>query len=96
MIEEHERQQMIDKVNKLEQRANKINDSAIKIQGAIKGHKARETVRQQQAKQLSSQIEPQSNLAMRPKEVRPKPTSYIHIDTQTPAQREASIRALLR
>jgi hypothetical protein len=35
---------------------------------------------------------------MRPKEVRPKPTPYIppHAETQTPAQREATIRALLR
>ena len=35
---------------------------------------------------------------MKPKEVRPKPTPYIppHIETQTPAQREESIRALLR
>ncbi len=71
--------------------------SPTKIQGAIKGYKARKAVRQKQAKQLSSQIEPQSNLAMRPKEVRSKPTPYIppHVETQTPAQREASIRALL-
>ncbi len=56
------------------------------------------TVKRQQARQLISQIEPQSNTAMRTNENRPKPTPYIppHGELQTPAQREASISALLR
>ncbi len=47
-------------------------------------------------KQLISQREPQSNTAMRPKEVRPKPIPYIspHIEIKT--QRDTKIRALLK
>ncbi len=97
IIEEYDRQQMIDKINKVEQRANQMNNAATTLQGAFKGYKARKTVKQKQTKQFLSQMEHQSDITMRPKEVRPKPTPYIppHVETQTPAQRDSSIRALL-
>jgi hypothetical protein len=40
IIEEYDRQQLINKVNEIEQRANKMNDAAIKIQSAARNRKA--------------------------------------------------------
>ena len=40
IIEEYDRQQLINKVNEIEQRANKMSDAAIKIQSAARNRKA--------------------------------------------------------
>jgi hypothetical protein len=40
IIEEYDRQQMIDKINKVEQRANQMSDAAIKILTAARNRKA--------------------------------------------------------
>jgi len=50
IIEEHNLQQIIKKVDDVEQKANQMNNAAVTIQGAIKGHKARKALRDQQPK----------------------------------------------
>ena len=98
--------------NQIRKQQEPFINAASTIQRAVKGNKARKamkqenlsldvekTIRQQKAKQLLSQIQARSDIVMRPKEVKPKPPRYIppHIEeTQTQAQYEASIRAVLR
>jgi hypothetical protein len=101
-----------DMQNQIRKQQEPFINAASTIQRAVKGNKARKamkqenlsldvekTIRQQKAKQLLSQIQARSDIVMRPKEVKPKPPRYIppHIEeTQTQAQYEASIRAVLR
>jgi hypothetical protein len=53
IIEEYDRQQLINKVNKVEQRANKMTDAATKIGKVIKGHLSRKDTRNKILKQAS-------------------------------------------
>jgi hypothetical protein len=39
-MEDYDRQKMIDKINKVEQRANQMSDAAIKIQSVTRNRKA--------------------------------------------------------
>ena len=98
-----------DMQNQIIKQQEPYNNAASTIQGAVKGYKARKAmnqeqlslqgekqIKQQQAKQLLSQIQPQTDLSTRLKTTR-KPFIPPNIQTiESKQQREQSLRDIIR